>query len=62
MKTKYHRDGSVTIWSVYEQVWRRCRSDNEIGDHEYAAMSEQERQKVSAHIHGWIQRAARGTA
>jgi len=43
----FHRDGTVTYWSVYEQVWRRT---SEIPDSELAAMSIAEREQVERHI------------
>ena len=48
MATTYHRDGTVSYWSVYRQQWQRvsayeltCRHDD------YAALSEAERARVS---------------
>lgn len=45
-KTSYHRDGTVTYWSVYLQVW--CRSWH-LDDRELAAMSHNERERVLRH-------------
>ena len=42
-KTKFHRDGSITYWSVYCQVWVRHAWD--IPDEELAAMSQPDREK-----------------
>jgi len=46
LKPKFHRDGSVTYWSVYDQAWRRSRS---VPDRELAAMPETERNRVVKH-------------
>lgn len=42
-----HRDGTVTYWSVYQQVWQRS---SKISDRELAAMSTEERDKVTRHL------------
>jgi len=46
--TTYHRDGTVSYWSVYLQQWQRvsayeltCRHDD------YAALSQAERERIS---------------
>lgn len=46
--TKFHRDGSVTYWSVYEQVWKERVFF--VPDNELAAMPGQERERVIRHI------------
>ena len=46
-KTKYHRDGTVTYWSVYQQVW--VERAWIVPYRELAAMSEPERSKVIRH-------------
>jgi hypothetical protein len=47
-KPKLNRDGTVTYWSVYSQQWReRVRS---IPDRELAAMSRNDRSRVTAHL------------
>lgn len=43
----FHRDGTISYWSVYEQRW--CRSAQLPGA-ELAAMSEQERERVRKHL------------
>ena len=48
MKTTYHRDGTVTYWSVYDQAWRRHQRT--IQDQELAAMSPKERDRVMRHM------------
>lgn len=47
-KTTYHRDGTVTYWSVYYQVWVRRASI--VSDRELAAMSGDERERVQRHL------------
>ena len=47
-KTTYHRDGTITYWSVYSQVWVR-RADN-VPDRELAAMDRVERTRVQRHL------------
>lgn len=48
MDTICHRDGTVTFWSVYKQVWvHRALS---VPDEELAAMNEAEREKVIRHL------------
>ena len=47
-KPKLNRDGTVTYWSVYSQQWReRVRS---VPDRELAAMSRNDRSRVTAHL------------
>ena len=48
IKTTYHRDGTITYWSVHNQVWVKRAAD--IPDRELAAMSNQEREKVLRHL------------
>ena len=43
--TTVHDDGTVTYWSVYEQVWHH-RAEV-VPDRELAAMSAAERQRVT---------------
>lgn len=46
LKNTYHRDGTVTFWSCYQQVWTRC--DAATIDHaELAAMSHTERARIA---------------
>jgi hypothetical protein len=42
MKTICHRDGTVTYWSAYDQVWKR--HEREISDRELAEMGSEERE------------------
>lgn len=48
IKTTYHRDGTVTYWSVYNQVWVRRASS--VPNKELAAMSGNERERVQRHL------------
>ena len=43
---RYHRDGTVTYWSVYQQVWVRA-DPHHISDEEYAAMSRRDRDRCA---------------
>jgi hypothetical protein len=47
-KSICHRDGTVTYWSVYDQVWENHVEF--ISDRELAAMSSQERERVYWHL------------
>jgi hypothetical protein len=42
-----HRDGTVTYWSVYQQVW--VRSDR-LSDRELAARGPEERERIERHL------------
>lgn len=44
----YHRDGTVSYWSVYKQQWDRTTAYDLCNRHDdYAALNEQERQRIS---------------
>ncbi len=47
-RTRYHRDGSVTVWDVYSQCWlvRVTR----LSDAVLASLSHDERTRVLRHI------------
>lgn len=45
---KMHRDGTVTYWSVYQQVW--IEQAHTIPDDELAAMSAPTRNQVISHL------------
>lgn len=45
-KTTYHRDGTITYWNVYSQIWRRIPADK-ISDETLATMSADERAKIA---------------
>ena len=47
-KNTIHRDGTVTYWSVYNQVWVERANPSDIPDQEYAAMSSDERERILA--------------
>lgn len=44
--TRYHRDGSVTVWDVYSQTWRRTSRPS---DAILASMGETERVRTIRH-------------
>ena len=48
MKTTYHKDGTVTYWSVFQQQW--IRHADSVPDQELAAMSAAERARVLKHL------------
>lgn len=41
-----HRDGSVSYWSVYRQVWVRTACLSTVPDEELAAMGPDRRKKI----------------
>lgn len=44
----FHRDGSVTIWNIFQQQWKRYRTvpSNEV----LASLDHKERDRVIRHI------------
>lgn len=46
MKTKIAKDGKVTFWSVYEQVWK-CVYASLILDRDLATMTEYQRLRIA---------------
>lgn len=47
-RTTYHRDGDVTVWSVYRQGWVRCPA-SEVSDETLASLSAGERARIERH-------------
>ena len=45
-KSKFHHDGSVTLWNVYQQRWQRIRASR-ISDEILASLSRGERSRVA---------------
>ena len=45
-KTKYHRDGTVTVWDVYQQQWQRTARPS---DAVLASLGHRERERVIRH-------------
>ena len=45
---RYHRDGTVTYWSVYEQQWRRAEA-SVISAETLATMTASERDRIARH-------------
>ena len=52
LSATYHRDGSVTYWSVLRQEWDRAYSLKQIGAVELAARGRDERQRIVRHLTG----------
>jgi hypothetical protein len=46
-KSRYHRDGSVTLWNVYTQTWERGFT---FEDRVLASLSVEDRAKVQKHF------------
>ena len=46
-ETTYHRDGTVSLWDVYEQQWRRLPAVD-ISDRTMATLSLAERRRIRA--------------
>lgn len=46
MKTRYHRDGTVTLWDIYRQQWRRLPADA-ISAEVLATLSDAERRRIA---------------
>lgn len=46
-RSTFHRDGSVTLWDVYCQTWRRVRS---LSDAVSSSLSCDERDRINAHF------------
>jgi hypothetical protein len=44
-RTKFNRDGSVTIWSVYRQQWERMPA-SEVSDETLASLPAAERERI----------------
>jgi len=48
LKNKYHRNGDVTYWNVYSQMWRRTPAAK-ISDENLATMTDAERARIERH-------------
>ena len=48
-KTRYHRDGSVTLWHVYSQTWVRTAT---VSDQTLATLGQEDRERILRHIRG----------
>ena len=47
-KTTYHRDNTITYWSVYEQVWKRVSIFFIVNNHDdFASLSDIERKRIN---------------
>jgi hypothetical protein len=47
-KTKFHKDGTITIWNIYRQQWERHRAD-QIPDDVLASVGTIERERIYKH-------------
>ena len=47
-KTKYHRNGTVTIWNVYTQTWVTYHAAS-VPDKVMASLGNIEREKIRKH-------------
>ena len=48
MECTYHRDGTVSYWSVYRQCWSRTTAYDLCNRHnDYAALNDKERKRIS---------------
>jgi hypothetical protein len=45
-RTKFHRDGSITVWNVYTQSWERTSRPS---DRVLASLEPKERDRVRRH-------------
>ena len=45
----YHRDGTVTLWDIYDQAWTRLDAAA-IGDRLLATLSDAERRRIARMI------------
>ena len=46
VNTRFHRDGTVTLWDVYAQRWERYRT---VPDRVLASLTHAERERVLRH-------------
>ena len=44
--TRYHKDGTVTLWDVYTQTWRRIAAAD-VSDQTLATLSDAERTRIA---------------
>ena len=45
-RTTYHRDGSVTIWDIYLQQWKRTAQPS---DRVFESLSHKDRERIMRH-------------
>lgn len=45
-RTKFHRDGDVTVWSVHRQQWVRCPA-GDVSDETMATLPRAERERIA---------------
>jgi len=46
LATRYHRDNSVTVWSVFSQTWERIRASR-VSDEILSSLSAGERARIA---------------
>jgi hypothetical protein len=51
-RTTFHRDGSVSFWSVYQQQWMREQAIH-VSDKHLASMSSHDRERVVKMVKSW---------
>ena len=55
-RTTYHRDGTVTVWDVYQAAWVRTSTPT---DQLLATLDADERERVKRHVSGRLIAQAR---
>ena len=50
-RTRFHRDGSVTVWNVFTQGWQR-RPASMVHDEILATLPRNERDRIARHAQG----------
>jgi len=46
LTTRYHRDGSITLWDIYQQSWVRVRASR-VSDEVLATLAPEERKRIA---------------
>lgn len=63
MKTRYHRDGDVTIWSTHAQQWVRASAKDVFRDDQLmSTLNDDEKARIEAMAHGLTLSVAKRTA
>ena len=53
-ETKFHRDGSVTVWDTHAQVWQRATAEDIYRDDRLmSTLNARERARVEAMVRGY---------
>lgn len=62
-QTRYHRNGTVTVWDVYQQQWTRREAASVYADAKVmASLSHAERARIEAMAHDMTVTAAKALA